>query len=219
MIKVAIVDDEQTICDKIKNILLKFDDIRTYTYNSLSLLDQEYDFILLDIEMPDYDGIEYSKKHLDQKIIFISSYNTRYKQAYGPNIYGYITKDNLETEIIENVSKMIKLIENDDMLSFKINGQEISIKQNKIIYFMYLGDKNIALVYENSQMIVKNQTIKSVMENLNDDFIMIDRGVVINKNRIDRICDEGIYLKGVNSLFYVSRRKRKEVVRAFYDTK
>lgn len=48
---------------------------------------------------------------------------------------------------------------------------------------------------------------------------MIDRGVVINKNRIDRICDEGIYLKGVNSLFYVSRRKRKEVVRAFYDTK
>ena len=49
MIKVAIVDDEQTICDKIKNILLKFDDIRTYTYNSLSLLDQEYDFILLDI--------------------------------------------------------------------------------------------------------------------------------------------------------------------------
>ena len=97
MIKVAIVDDEQTICDKIKNILLKFDDIRTYTYNSLSLLDQEYDFILLDIEMPDYDGIEYSKKHLDQKIIFISSYDTRYKQAYGPNIYGYITKDNLET--------------------------------------------------------------------------------------------------------------------------
>ena len=209
MIKVAIVDDEQTICDKIKNILLKFDDIRTYTYNSLSLLDQEYDFILLDIEMPDYDGIEYSKKHLDQKIIFISSYDTRYKQAYGPNIYGYITKDNLETEIIEN----------DDMLSFKVNGQEVSIKQNKIIYFMYLGDKNIALVYENSQMIVKNQTIKSVMENLNDDFIMIDRGVVINKNRIDRICDEGIYLKGVNSLFYVSRRKRKEVVRAFYDTK
>ena len=44
MIKVAIVDDEQTICDKIKNILLKFDDIRTYTYNSLSLLDQKYDF-------------------------------------------------------------------------------------------------------------------------------------------------------------------------------
>ena len=70
MIKVAIVDDEQAICDKIKNILLKFDDIRTYTYNSLSLLDQEYDFILLDIEMPDYDGIEYSKKHLDQKNIF-----------------------------------------------------------------------------------------------------------------------------------------------------
>mgnify|MGYP000031503269 FL=1 len=219
MIKVAIVDDEQTICDKIKNILLKFDDIRTYTYNSLSLLDQKYDFILLDIEMPDYDGIEYSKKHLDQKIIFISSYDTRYKQAYGPNIYGYITKDNLETEIIENVSKMIKLIENDDILIFKVNGQEISIRLSEIIYFMYLGDKNIALVYENSQMIVKNQTIKSVMENLNDDFIMIDRGVVINKNRIDRICDEGIYLKGVNCLFCVSRRKKKEVLKAYYETK
>ena len=125
----------------------------------------------------------------------------------------------METEIIENASKMIELMENNDALIFKVNGQEVSIKQNKIIYFMYLGDKNIALVYENSQMVVKNQTIKSVMENLNDDFIMIDRGVVINKNRIDRICDEGIYLKGVNSLFYVSRRKRREVVRAFYETK
>ena len=39
MIKVAIVDDEQTICDEIKNILLKFDEIKAYTYNSLSLLD------------------------------------------------------------------------------------------------------------------------------------------------------------------------------------
>ena len=57
------------------------------------------------------------------------------------------------------------------------------------------------------------------MDNFIVDFIMFVRGVVINKNRIDRICDEGIYLKGVNSLFYVSRRKRKEVVRAFYETK
>ena len=215
MIKVAIVDDEQITCDKIKNILLKFENIKTYTYNSLSLLDQKYDLILLDIEMPDYDGIEYSKKHLDQKIIFISSYDTRYKQAYGPNVYVYITKDNLETEIIENVSKMIKLIENDDILIFKVNGQEISIRLSEIIYFMYLGDKNIALIYESNQTIIKNQTIKSVMENLNDDFIMIDRGVVINKNKIEKICDEGIYLKGVNCLFCVSRRKRKEVLKAY----
>ena len=46
MIKVAIVDDEQITCDKIKNILLKFENIKTYTYNSLSLLDQKYDLIL-----------------------------------------------------------------------------------------------------------------------------------------------------------------------------
>ena len=58
MISIGIIDDEQVYLDKIKDILItNFDDIRVYSYNSASKIDNDLDFILLDIDMPDIDGI------------------------------------------------------------------------------------------------------------------------------------------------------------------
>ena len=90
MITVGIIDDEQIFCDKIKNILLlEFDCLRTFTYNSINELDQDFDFMILNIDMPDYDGIDYAKANEDKKIIFVTSHNHRYKEAFGPNVYGF----------------------------------------------------------------------------------------------------------------------------------
>ena len=91
MISIGIIDDEQVYLDKIKDILItNFDDIRVYSYNSASKIDNDLDFILLDIDMPDTDGIIFSKQHRNYRIVFVTNYDTRIKEAFGPNVYGYV---------------------------------------------------------------------------------------------------------------------------------
>lgn len=218
MITVGIIDDEQIFCDKIKNILLlKFDNIRAFTYNSIDQIDKDFDFMILNIDMPDHDGIEYAMTNEDKKILFVASHDHRYKEAFGPNVYGFIGKDNLEEELVKNVSKMIDRIKNRYIINLKIDGEMLDIKISSIIYCMYLGDMNIAVIFDDKQVIIKNKTLKELLKLLENNFIQINRSVIINKKKISKLSKEGIYLKGVNCLFDVSRRKKNLVLQTFYE--
>ncbi|GFI40841.1 LytR/AlgR family response regulator transcription factor [Thomasclavelia cocleata] len=220
MIKIGIVDDEPVFCNMMKNILLqKFDNINVYTYSSVNQLDKDFDFILLDINMPDCDGVEFAKKNEDKKILFVSCYDSRCKEAFGPNIYGFIGKDNLETELVENVSKMLIRIEKQNaVVVFKVNREKVKVKVNDIIYCTYIGGMNIVIIANNKQITVKNKSFKDVLEILGNDFIPISRRTAINKNKVFSISDSGVYLKGIKRLFRISRRQRKVVLKAFLKT-
>ena len=220
MIKIGIVDDEPVFCNMMKNILLqKFDNINVYTYSSVNQLDKDFDFILLDINMPDCDGVEFAKKNEDKKILFVSCYDSRCKEAFGPNIYGFIGKDNLETELVENVSKMLIRIEKQNaVVEFKVNREKVKVKVNDIIYCTYIGGMNTVIIANNKQITVKNKSFKDVLEILGNDFIPISRRTAINKNKVFSISDSGVYLKGIKRLFRISRRQRKVVLKAFLKT-
>ncbi|MFQ8705741.1 MAG: LytTR family transcriptional regulator DNA-binding domain-containing protein [Thomasclavelia sp.] len=214
MITIAIIDNDQYCCDKIKNILLlNFDEIRTYTYNSVYQIDKEFDFLLLNMNLPDCNGIEYAKANEDKKIIFISNYDDTCKKAFGPNIYGFIDTDNLEEELIENISR-IKIY---STIELKIDGQIVSIKIDKIIYCMYLGSMNVAITYDDRYIIVKNTTLKKILNLLGDDFMYINRNIIINKNKVSTFSKNGLYLKGINTRFDVSRRQKKLLLKILYD--
>ena len=217
MIKIGIVDDEPVFCNMMKNILLqKFDNINVYTYSSVNQLDKDFDFILLDINMPDCDGVEFAKKNEDKKILFIANNYSRCKEAFGPNIYGFISKDNLEKDLVVNVSKMINRIKKHHIVNLKIDGEMLDIQINSIIYCMYLGDMNIAVIFDDKQLIIKNKTLKELLQLLKNNFIQVNRSVIVNKKKICELSKEGIYLNGVNCLFDVSRRNKNSVLKAFY---
>ena len=218
MITIAIIDNDQHCCDNIKNILLlNFDEIRAYTYNSVYQIDKEFNFLLLNMNLPDCNGIEYAKANEDKKIIFISNYDDTCKKAFGPNIYGFIDKDNLEEELIENISRMISRIKIYSTIELKIDGQIVSIKIDKIIYCMYLGSMNVAITYNDRYIIVKNTTLKKILNLLGDDFMYINRNIIINKNKVSTFSKTGLYLKGINTRFDVSRRQKKLLLKILYD--
>ena len=219
MISIGIIDDEQVYLDKIKDILItNFDDIRVYSYNSASKIDNDLDFILLDIDMPDIDGIIFSKQHRNYRIVFVTNYYTRIKEAFGPNVYGYVSKGNLEEELVEKVKEVIEVIKCDYYVTFKVNGIDINIRIDDIIYCQYLGNHIVSIVYHDKKININNSSLKKVKEVLNEYFIEISQDIIINKHRIINFEDRYVYLDGINSKFEVSVRKRKLVRKSFYET-
>ena len=219
MISIGIIDDEQVYLDKIKDILItNFDDIRVYSYNSASKIDNDLDFILLDIDMPDIDGIIFSKQHRNYRIVFVTNYDTRIKEAFGPNVYGYVSKGNLEEELVEKVKEVIEVIKCDYYVTFKVNGIDINIRIDDIIYCQYLGNHIVSIVYHDKKININNSSLKKVKEVLNEYFIEISQAIIINKHRIINFEDRYVYLDGINSKFEVSVRKRKLVRKSFYET-
>ena len=219
MISIGIIDDEQVYLDKIKDILItNFDDIRVYSYNSASKIDNDLDFILLDIDMPDIDGIIFSKQHRNYRIVFVTNYDTRIKEAFGPNVYGYVSKGNLEEELVEKVKEVIEVIKCDYYVTFKVNGIDINIRVDDIIYCQYLGNHIVSIVYHDKKININNSSLKKVKEVLNEYFIEISQDIIINKQRIINFEDRYVYLDGINSKFEVSVRKRKLVRKSFYET-
>ena len=219
MISIGIIDDEQVYLDKIKDILItNFDDIRVYSYNSASKIDNDLDFILLDIDMPDIDGIIFSKQHRNYRIVFVTNYDTRIKEAFGPNVYGYVSKGNLEEELVEKVKEVIEVIKCDYYVTFKVNGIDINIRVDDIIYCQYLGNHIVSIVYHDKKININNSSLKKVKEVLSEYFIEISQDRIINKHRIINFEDRYVYLDGINSKFEVSVRKRKLVRKSFYET-
>ncbi|WP_296883421.1 response regulator, partial [Thomasclavelia sp.] len=218
VIKIGIIDDQPNwltvINDKLKT---HYQGLSLFLYRSVKEIDRDLDFILLDIDMPDVDGIEFSKKNLDTKIVFITNYDTRIKEAFGPNVYGYISKSNLENELYNKVDEMITLIKDNYTVSFNVHGQETLVRINDIIYCQFLGGRIVSIVYKNKSLMIKNVTLKKVREKLDNRFIKINRDTIINQNKIIDFQNDNVYLEGVNSRFEVSVRNRTLIKRVFFE--
>ncbi|WP_263833882.1 response regulator [Sulfurospirillum oryzae] len=84
MIKVAVIDDEQTILDMIEKYLSRTAGFEVTTFsnpqNAISRIDKSYDVVLLDIMMPQMNGLDVLKTLLEKapelKIIMMTAYST-----------------------------------------------------------------------------------------------------------------------------------------------
>lgn len=83
-IRVAIVDDEQDILDMIEKFLKRSGNFDVTTFinpiNALSAINDQYDVVLLDIMMPQMNGLDVLKelraKYPNLKVIMMTAYST-----------------------------------------------------------------------------------------------------------------------------------------------
>ena len=60
--------------------------------------------------MPDIDGIIFSKQHRNYRIVFVTNYDTRIKEALDLMYMDMYQKGNLEEELVEKVKEVIEVI-------------------------------------------------------------------------------------------------------------
>ncbi|MFC2111051.1 response regulator [Bacteroidota bacterium] len=120
MIDILVVDDHQMFIDGLKAILEVMPEINE-VYEALNGKDaieicktNKIDFVLMDISMPEMDGIEASEKILeikpDTKILMLTMYNDiKYiDKIINTNVSGYILKNTGSDELFKAINKVHK---------------------------------------------------------------------------------------------------------------
>lgn len=218
--RIAIVDDEKIFRDKEKQLLEDYDNTyKIETYSSTKELlasTRTFDFLLLDIEMPDEDGLTFAKEYrsLFPRIMFVTSYEDKVFDAFGMNVLGFIKKGELDTVLVQKVDELLSLYE-DTMQLDTVQGERSFIVK-EILYFYYeyaaVYIKTFHKTYE-----LKYRSLASLEKYLDSSkFVIANRNILMNVSNILRFIPEKNEVELKNGeLCKVSKRNRTPLMKEF----
>lgn len=230
MLRIAICDDQKIATDIIYEITKKtFDAYEVTTeiclYNNAKELlfameDYQFDLLLLDIDMPEMDGIELGMKLRNRKdrtdIIFISDREDRVFDSLLVSPFGFIRKSRME----EDAEKVLGLYlsrkeEQPKTITMKVQDGIVSVIISDILYIE--GDRHYQLV--SVKQSDERLQVRSSMQELEEKlvpqgFLRVHKGFLVNAAHIKKVLNDEIILTN-GSRVPVSRNKRAEIKRNY----
>ena len=229
MIRIAIVDDN----DQMRNIIKKYVtkaihetasmEIQVFS-NAESFIEDlenhEYDILFSDIQMDEINGLELGKQirkiQPDMYIVFITAYTEYAAESYVIDAYQYILKSDLECRLPVIVKRLVETIENENhqyrMIGTGASKERIYYKD--IIYIYKIKASKYVGYVTNSDEKRERITIDQLSRELQGkEFVMVDRGLIVNLDHICKISGNVIYLDEDRQI-KISRSKIADVKRA-----
>lgn len=209
--KTIIIDDEQIARDRLKDLLLQFDDkfdIIAQAKNGIEGYEMinkyKPDIIFLDIEMPGKNGFEMLQNLSHQpQVVFCTAFDQYALKAFETLAIDYlvkpIIKDRLEKTIDKldhqnshsiNFKKLLSILENNDKQPKKITtlthkvGDKIILVHIDKITFLKASEKYVEFFTFEGEKHISDFSIKKLLEILPDNFYQIKRGIIVNSNHI-----------------------------------
>ncbi len=189
----------------------------------LAAMEQEkYKLVLLDIDMPELDGIQAAKlireKYRDVKIVFVSGCESRVFEALLVQPLGFVRKSNFFedlTAVIGVYADSCPRGEDVGRIEFLTRGGTVSLEGKKIRYIE--GSRNYQLLYPVGD--TEPVEVKMTMDKLEQltesyGFIRIHKGYLANYRYIQRIAYDHVILRDGTSL-PVGRSKVAEIKTRF----
>jgi DNA-binding LytR/AlgR family response regulator len=225
MIKIAMCDDEKEICSlyqtKLKTILSEqniighidcFSDSKAF----YELMDTtSFDIILLDIDMPEINGLKIAQKMntLEYKpiLIFVTCHDTLVYQSFQYHPFGFIRKSYFDEEIRPVLMQAMEYKVKEKMFfMFSFENETVKILLSDILYFESNG--NYLMLYTKNETYKYRSTLTEVERELSEHgFIRIHKGFVVNSKEVYRIGNNEITL--INGTELPIGRSNKESVR------
>ena len=196
--------------DTVAELPMEYEIVKFHHGNDLLQQIQEFQLLILDIEMPDVSGIKI-KDSIDITdrnclIIFVTEYEERIKDAFGVPSFSFIEKDNMKEELPRFIVRALNI------LRF-VYLEEAGVDSRKV---MYIKAENIYcdLYLSNGRKKESRIPLKQYESLLKDfDFVRIHRSYLVNLQHVDKITDRGVHIK--NNILPVSTRMRKIVVEKY----
>ncbi len=232
MLNIAVLDDEAAYIDRICRITETCMEWMGMEYKihvyekGRDVLDELkrgvcFDIYLLDIQLPDVDGLETAKQirrsFSEPILIYITNYVNYAVEAYEVNTYRYIPKQMLEEKLPQAYCSMEPLLKknrkHDRFYLIRWYSFQEKIFYRDIFYLKKEG-KYVVFVHKNGESRTR-KSLEEVLEELQSkEFLMIDRSCAVNMGQVQSVKDRRVYIQNGEN-FPVSQAKWQSVMNAF----
>ncbi len=162
----------------------------------------DYDILLLDIEMGDMDGVTMAK-HLRREnetiqIVFITGYSDYISEGYEVAALHYLMKPVKQEKLCAVLDRAAKnAAKNEKVLNVKVDGEMVRIPIYQIRYAEVSG--NYVTIHSGHTFTVK-MTLGELEQELDDRFYRVSRSAVVNLTQISRVTKSEIKLSDGTSI-------------------
>lgn len=191
IISIAVVDDNAMFANRILDELSKsehsFESIVSVYHSAKAFLDsrQRSDILILDIEMPEMNGIELAKQLQGDRpiIIYLTASTQRMQSAFGLNVACYLMKSHLHelNPAVAEVANRIGLIS--DIL-IKTDDGTVPVRFNNIVLIEW-KERSLHLHEYDRTLIATNQNLQTIRKQLDNRFFQINRSQIVNLHVVD----------------------------------
>lgn len=222
--KALIIDDEPAALERLTRLLSshkQYIEVLGKAVNGVDAVQKidelQPDIIFLDIEMPGKNGFEVLKEIIHNPfVIFTTAYDEYALKAFENNSIDYLLKpiekerlqkciDKLNNQefVRKNKQDLLEKVEtefakqaNQKSMPVRIGDKLILVNFTEIVY-LEANDKYVDLHTQDGKSFVIEHSLLSLESKLPENFIRIQRSIIINKNYIKEIH------RGFNSTYYV----------------
>lgn len=216
--KIAVLDDESIYIEKISTLIheyFPYDSIDTYTSAAdLIRRGKAYDLLVLDIEMPETDGITFAKNYapLFNSILFVTSFDRYVFDSFLPNVKGFVVKDQINERLIPEIQKIKSERENSILFNTEVG--VVTVPCSYIQYF-YTEDTFVYLVTLTKKYSLTVKSLKQLPINYNDYFFVSRSHLIKITNVLNLLKHTGSVEMKNRDIIKVSRRNWKYLIDAF----
>lgn len=227
MIKIAVVDDSEDAVNKCRQIINSINDIKIDIIDSfdsgssfLSVIDEKYDIVILDIDMPYMGGFEVARelrdRYSDTLIMFYTAHEQYVFKSFEFQPFRYIRKEMAENELPFALKCALMQLNKSDNKTILLKTSEFDIKinVNTIVCFEKYKHNIEILTVSDSVYIVRNTLSEFCNMINNSNFIYAHKSAVVNLKYIKKVTTTDIILENDRKI-PISRRNYNSVKLAF----
>ena len=228
-----LLDDElpgltylKMLCEQIPNLeVVKAFDSPTHFLHEVPKL--EFDFCILDIEMPEFNGLQIANLLNGKPIVFATAYKEYAAEAFDLNVLDYIRKPIKIDRLKQAIDKVKNHFRNPIVQNNKTFTQLNTNKGKAILFFDKIAyiktsendsrDK-VAILFEGEEFVLKNITFNKLAELLPVvDFCRVNKKEILSIKAVqifsfDEITTNLITDQGKNIKLTLSDNYRKEFI-------
>lgn len=219
MLNVAIIIEDKHVVSQMKKELSEYfkKDIYIESLEDIqSLLDSRtiYQFCIIDYDTKGVitDYTKYIKRIYSTYFIYYAKDYSQCHKTIGYNVIGFFTYEQIDI-LSTTILDYLKFISSQYNCYFKTEDGYVNFNFNEIIFFER-NNRRIMLQTIKNQYYLINYSLNQIKSILSDNFIFINKSVIVNENYIKKIDLNNIITikyRHLEYLFNLSTRKKREL--------